>query len=511
MKNLFEENLVEYIQNQYKKPIKQLEKECEYLKKIKKIKLVLNHHTEFGENIYIMGNITNNELKKCDYDKNDKDKWVYLHEFKNDIQLNYKYIKEWNDKKKNYQIEEKNQIIDIRNIAEYIINDKMKLIDDIVIKNDFKNFDYNKNRYEGNSENKEIKNEVKLEKTNNEDMIIEKIKFQINNNNNEGEIFINGKMFDDWKKPEKLEKRDNNLEYIYNIKKDENLYENKEYKYMIEWKNGLLTNFEKLNVRILNLNDIKNKIKNKDNNFEYNNEEKMIIIKDNPEFNYKEGAIYKKLEIKDIKKIRVYLKDIKIDGKDIYVNGNIFNNWKEPKKCELDNDSYYWEYEINNNVNEIVYKYLQIIDKEYNYEDIKENRLLNLSEIINNNNNISFDKNNSMLIIDKTNFIKIEMEINVILENNFNLFLEGNYQASVKKKIECNKINNNTWRVEFEKNWLKDNIFEYKFIKIFENQMIYEKDPNRKFDLKNFCNNEKQTFLIKDNILKIYETNLDFQ
>ena len=38
MKNLFEENLVEYIQNQYKKPIKQLEKECEYLKKIKKIK-----------------------------------------------------------------------------------------------------------------------------------------------------------------------------------------------------------------------------------------------------------------------------------------------------------------------------------------------------------------------------------------------------------------------------------------------------------------------------------------
>ncbi len=89
MKNLFEENLVEYIQNQYKKPIKQLEKECEYLKKIKKIKLVLNHHTEFGENIYIMGNITNNELKKCKYEVNDK--WVYLHEFKNDIQLFYKY------------------------------------------------------------------------------------------------------------------------------------------------------------------------------------------------------------------------------------------------------------------------------------------------------------------------------------------------------------------------------------------------------------------------------------
>jgi hypothetical protein len=241
-----------------------------------------------------MGNITNNELKKCDYDKNDKDKWVYLHEFKNDIQLNYKYIKEWKDKNKNYQKEEKNQI-DIRNIAEYIINDKMKLNDDIVIKIDFKNFDYNKNRYEGNSE-----------ETNNEDMIIEKIKFQINNNNNEGEIFINGKMFDDWKKPEKLEKKDNNLEYIYNIKKEENLYEIKKYKYMIEWKNGLLTNYEKLDVRKLDINDIKNKIKNKDNNFEYNNEEKMLIIKDNPEFNYKEGAMYKKLEIKDIKKIRVY-------------------------------------------------------------------------------------------------------------------------------------------------------------------------------------------------------------
>ena len=341
--------------------------------------------------------------------------------------------------------------------------------------------------------------------------MIEKIKFQINNNN-EGEIFINGKMFDDWKKPEKLEKKDNNLEYIYNIKKDENLYENKEYKYMIEWKNGLLTNYEKLNARILNLNDIKNKIKNKDNNFEYNNEEKMIIIKDNPEFKYKEGAIYKKLEKEDIKKIRVYLKDIKIDGKDIYVNGNIFNDWKDPKKCELDNDSYYWEYEINNNVNEIKYKYLQIIGNDKKYENIDGDRKLNLSEKINNNNNISFDKNNSKLIIDKTNFIKIEMEINVVLEDNFNLFLEGNYQPDcVKKKIECNKINNNTWRVEFEKNWLKDNIFEYKFIKIFENKTIYEKDPNRKFDLKNICNNEKHSFSIKDNILKIYETNLYFQ
>ena len=103
------------------------------------------------------------------------------------------------------------------------------------------------------------------------------------------------------------------------------------------------------------------------------------------------------------------------------------------------------------------------------------------------------------------------MEINVILDDNFNLFLEGNYQPDcVKKKIECNKINNNTWRVEFEKNWLKDNIFEYKFIKIFENKIIHEKDPNRKFDLKNICNNEKQTFSIKDNILKIYETNLYF-
>ena len=239
MKNLFEENLVEYIQNQYKKSIEQLEKECEYLKKIKKIKLVLKHHTVFGENIYIMGNITNNELKYCNYENGS---WVYLHEFKNDIQLNYKYIKEWNDKNKNYQIEEKNQI-DIRNIAEYIFNEKMELNDDIVIKIDFKNFDYNKNKYEGNSENKEIKNEVKLEKTNNEDIIIEKIKFQINNNN-EGEIFINGKMFGDWGKPEKLEKKDNNLEYIYNIKKDENLNEIKEYKYMIEWKNGLLTNYE---------------------------------------------------------------------------------------------------------------------------------------------------------------------------------------------------------------------------------------------------------------------------
>jgi hypothetical protein len=455
-----------------------------------------------------MGNITNNELIDCKYEN---DSWVYLHEFKNDIQLNYKYIKEWNDKNKNYQIEEKNQI-DIRNIAEYIYNDKMKLNDDIVIKIDFKNFNYDINKYEGNSENKEIKNGVKLEETNNDDMIIEKIKFQINNNNNEGEIFINGKMFGDWKKPEKLEKKDNNLEYIYNIKKDENLYEIKEYKYMIEWKNGLLTNYEKLDVRKLDINDIKNKIKNKDNNFEYNNEEKMIIIKDNPDFKYKEGKIYKKLEIKDIKKIRVYLKDIKIDGKDIYVNGKIFNDWKEPKKCELDNDSYYWEYEINNNVNVIEYKYLQIIDKHYNYEDIKGNRLLNLSEIINNNNNnIFFDKNNSMFIIDKINFIKFEMEINVILDDNFNLFLEGNYQPDcVKKKIECNKINNNTWRVEFEKNWLKDNIFEYKFIKIFENKIIHEKDPNRKFDLKNICNNEKQTFSIKDNILKIYETNLYF-
>ena len=389
MTNSFDENLVEYIQNQYKKSIEQLEKECEYLKKIKKIKLVLNHQTVYGENIYIMGNITNNELKYCNYENGS---CVYLHEFKNDIQLNYKYIKEWKDKNKNYQIEEKNQI-DIRNIAEHIYNDKMKLNDDIVIKIDFKNFDYNKNKYEENSENKEIKNEVKLEETNNEDMIIKKIKFQINNNN-EGEIFINGKMFDDWKKPEKLEKKDNNLEYIYNIKKDENLYENKEYKYMIEWKNGLLTNYEKLNARILNLNDIKNKIKNKDNNFEYNNEEKMIIIKDNPEFKYKEGAIYKKLEKEDIKKIRVYLKDIKIDGKDIYVNGNIFNDWKDPKKCELDNDSYYWEYEINNNVNEIEYKYLQIIDNNKKYESIDGNRKLNLSEIINNNIIISFDKNN---------------------------------------------------------------------------------------------------------------------
>ena len=97
MTNSFDENLVEYIQNQYKKSIEQLEKECEYLKKIKKIKLVLNHQTVFGENIYIMGNITNNELKYCNYENGS---WVYLHEFKNDIQLNYKYIKEWKDKKK---------------------------------------------------------------------------------------------------------------------------------------------------------------------------------------------------------------------------------------------------------------------------------------------------------------------------------------------------------------------------------------------------------------------------
>ena len=138
MTNSFDENLVEYIQNQYKKSIEQLEKECEYLKKIKKIKkikLVLNHQTVFGENIYIMGNITNNELKYCNYENGS---WVYLHEFKNDIQLNYKYIKEWNDKNKNYQIEEKNQI-DIRNIAEYIYKDKLKLNDDIVIKIDYKN------------------------------------------------------------------------------------------------------------------------------------------------------------------------------------------------------------------------------------------------------------------------------------------------------------------------------------------------------------------------------------
>ncbi len=494
MKNSFEENLVEYIQNQYKKSIEQLEKECEYLKTIKKIKLILNHHTVPGENIYIMGNITNNELKECIYEN---DKWVYLYKIKNDIQLNYKYIKEWNDKNKNNQIEKKNQI-DIRKIAEDIYYHKMELIcDGIILKNDYNKFDYNQNRYEGKSE-----------EINNEDMIIEKIKFQINNNNNEGEVFINGKMFGDWKKPEKLEKKDNNLEYIYNIKKEENLYEVKEYKYMIKWKNGLLTNWEKLDVRKLDINDIKNKIKNKDNNFEYNNEEKMIIIKNNPEFNYKEGEIYKKLEIKDIKKIRVYLKDKKIDGKDIYVNGNIFNNWKEPKKCELDNDSYYWEYVINNNnVNEIEYKYLQINDNNEKYENIEGNRKLNLSEIIN-NNNIFFDKNNSMLIIDKTNFIKIEMEINVVLENNFNLFLEGNYQNGGDiKKIKCDKINNNTWKVEFEKNWLKDNIFEYKFIK---NEMIYEKGENRKFDLNNICNDDKQTFLIKDNILKIYETNLNF-
>jgi hypothetical protein len=40
MTNSFDENLVEYIQNQYKKSIEQLEKECEYLKKIKKIKKI---------------------------------------------------------------------------------------------------------------------------------------------------------------------------------------------------------------------------------------------------------------------------------------------------------------------------------------------------------------------------------------------------------------------------------------------------------------------------------------
>ena len=113
-----------------------------------------------------------------------------------------------------------------------------------------------------------------------------------------------------------------------------------------------------------------------------------------------------------------------------------------------------------------------------------------------------------MLIIDKTNFIKIEMEINVVLEDNFNLFLQGNYQKSDDIKIiKCDKINNNTWKVEIEKNWLKDNIFEYKFIK---NETIYEKGENRKFNLNNICNDDKQTFLIKDNILKIYETNLNF-
>ena len=113
-----------------------------------------------------------------------------------------------------------------------------------------------------------------------------------------------------------------------------------------------------------------------------------------------------------------------------------------------------------------------------------------------------------MLIIDKTNFIKIEMEINVVLENNFNLFLEGNYQKGGDiKKIKCDKINNNTWKVEIEKNWLKDNIFEYKFIK---NEKIYEDGENRNFNLKNICNNEKHIFIIKDNNLKIYETNLYF-
>jgi hypothetical protein len=85
----YDEDLIKYTQNQYKKKIEQLEKEIEYLKQIKKIKLLANYHTVPGEDIYIIGDLTNNELIMCDYETT----WVYKYDFLNDKPLYYRYYK----------------------------------------------------------------------------------------------------------------------------------------------------------------------------------------------------------------------------------------------------------------------------------------------------------------------------------------------------------------------------------------------------------------------------------
>ena len=491
----YNEDLIKYTQNQYKKEIKQLEKEIEYLKKIKKIKLLANYKTIFGENIFIIGNLTNNELKKCKYENT----WVYEYKFQDDKPLYYRYVIQWkNSDDKNYQTKEDFKL-DIRDIVEQLYKGTGGLIlndDGILIKNEI-GVEFNKEKNKYKEENIEIK----------------KIKFQLNKDYIEGEIYINGKIFNNWKNPEKLKKdKNNHLIYIYELKNEDNLEksEYQEYKYLIEWKNGLKSIYETESVRKIEINNIKNQ-----NNYEYNKEEKMLIIKDEPKFNYKEGTVFKKLEKNDIKKIRIIKK---FNGKEIYVNGNIFNNWIEPKKCEIENDKCFWEYEIKQNDDYIIYKYLDIVDNKFIYENLQGNRMFKISDINCDGVGVYFDKNDSILVKFE-NFLKIEMIIEIIQINKLTteekLLIEGNYyDISVgNERKEVNKIDDETWKIELDEKLLKDNIFEYKYMKLTNDCYSWEKGNNRKINFKNLNinNNNQYTYELSKGILKIYDKNIIFE
>jgi hypothetical protein len=369
-------------------------------------------------------------------------------------------------------------------------------------------FKYDINKYNENNKNFSQKIEYQNKEENIE---IKKIKFQLNKDYKEGEIYINGSIFNNWKNPEKLKKdENNNLIYIYELKNGENLEKSEEYKYLIEWKNGLKTIYETKSVRKLEINNI---INQNNNNYEYNKEEKMLIIKDEPEFKYKEGEICKKLEKNDIKKIRIIKK---FNGKEIYVNGNIFNNWKEPIKCEIENDKCFWEYEIKQNDDLIEYKYLDIVDNNPKYENFQGNRILKISDIIKDydNKNIYFDKNNSILVKIE-NLLKIEMIVQIKqikLATEEKLFIEGNYYDKNvgNERKEVSKIDDETWKVELDEKLVKEDIFEYKYIKQKNNNYIYEHGNNRQINLKNMNNNNQYSYELSEGIIKIYDKNIIF-
>jgi len=131
---------------------------------------------------------------------------------------------------------------------------------------------------------------------------------------------------------------------------------------------------------------------------------------------------------------------------------------------------------------------------------------------------VYFDKNDSILVKFE-NFLKIEMIIEIIQINKLTteekLLIEGNYyDISVgNERKEVNKIDDETWKIELDEKLLKDNIFEYKYMKLTNDCYSWEKGNNRKINFKNLNinNNNQYTYELSKGILKIYDKNIIFE